>query len=175
MKFEPFEPDARRDRLTGLRIRAATKEDLTELAILRRAREGGDAAEHRAIMGRKLADDFLLVAERAGTVIGYASAGTLDPAGAPSGFYLTGVVVAEEWRRRGVASELTRARLAWIAERTDEAFYVANERNRVSIALHEAFGFEELTREFAIPGVTFDGGAGVLFRIALRPESGRAG
>ncbi len=47
----------------------------------------------------------------------------------------------------------------------------ANARNRASIALHAAFGFEEVTRDFEVPGVTFEGGVGVLFRAVLRPSS----
>ncbi|MFV2145274.1 hypothetical protein [Isoptericola sp. G70] len=54
------------------------------------------------------------------------------------------------------------ARIAWIAERADRAFYVVNARNAASVALHERWGFREVARAAAFHGVTFAGGAGVL-------------
>ncbi len=77
------------------------------------------------------------------------------------------MIVDPAHRRRGIAAELTRRRLKWIAERAGEAFYFANARNQVSIDLHARFGFVELTRDFAYPGATFAGGAGILFRADL--------
>jgi hypothetical protein len=48
-----------------------------------------------------------------------------------------------------------------------EVWYFANVRNRVTIALHEAEDFAFHTQDFAVPGVTFDGGRGALFRLAI--------
>ncbi len=86
---------------------------------------------------------------------------------APEGWYLGGVIVRPAWRRRGIGAALTAERLAWIAQRAGEAYYFVNARNRASIALHEPFGFVEVTRDFAFPGVTFEGGEGILFRAPL--------
>jgi hypothetical protein len=63
-------------------------------------------------------------------------------------------------RRRGIAHALTRARLDRLAP---PVYYFANERNRASIDLHAPFGFQELTRDFWHPDVTFTGGGGILF------------
>jgi len=46
-------------------------------------------------------------------------------------------------------------------------YYFVNVRNRASIALHEAFGFREVTRDFHFPNVTFQGGVGALFERRL--------
>jgi ribosomal protein S18 acetylase RimI-like enzyme len=116
---------------------------------------------------------LLVVAERAGEVVGYGRVlrferGPDAPADiAPSGYYLMGLIVHPGNRRVGVASALTRARLDWIAERADEAWYFANALNAASIALHAPFGFEEVTRSFFYPQVDFDRGEGVLFRLTF--------
>jgi ribosomal protein S18 acetylase RimI-like enzyme len=169
---EPREGGPRLPRL-AVAVRPVREEDLDALAALRAQREGEPHVTSRAALQRKLARPALfLVAEHAGERVAYASAATLDGGHrAPRGWYLTGVVVAPACRRRGVATALTRARLDWLAERTDRAYYFANTRNRVSIALHEGFGFREKTRAFTIPGVTFQGGEGILFELVLRPLS----
>jgi ribosomal protein S18 acetylase RimI-like enzyme len=81
-----------------------------------------------------------------------------------------GLVITPAYRRRGIGAELTRRRLEWIAERAGEAFYFVNAQNRASIALHDEFQFEEVTREFTYPGVTFKGGAGIVYRKTLSNE-----
>lgn len=83
------------------------------------------------------------------------------------------MVVIPQWRRYGAGEALTKARLAWVAERADEVWYYANASNAVSLALHAAAGFEEVTREFSVPGVSFEGGVGVLCRLRLGPKHRR--
>jgi len=86
----------------------------------------------------------------------------------PEGWYLMGVIVAEAFRRQGIAAALTRHRLAWIATHSDEAFYFANSKNLASIDLHRRFGFLPVRQNFIFPGATFSaGGTGVLFRVDL--------
>ncbi len=122
-------------------------------------------------------DRLLVVAERAEDVIGYGRVLRFVPEPdapadiAPSGYYLMGLVVHPDHRRRGVAAALTRARLEWISKHADEAWYFANARNAASIALHAPFGFDEVTRSFVYPRVDFDLGEGVLFRLRF-PSAG---
>jgi len=86
----------------------------------------------------------------------------------PQGWYLAGLIVDPAHRRRGIGLELTRARLAWIAQRAGEAYYFANAANQATIDLHARLGFQEIVRDFTFPRVTFsDGGVGVLFRVEL--------
>jgi len=83
-----------------------------------------------------------------------------------------GISLAYWWRRTGAAgvpAPLLRARVGWVAERADEVWFYANARNAVSLALHAAIGLEEVTRDFSVPGVSFEGGVGVLGRLRLRP------
>jgi RimJ/RimL family protein N-acetyltransferase len=86
--------------------------------------------------------------------------------GPPAGYYLSGVVVDPEHRGHGIGGQLTRARIdfGWSAG-APALYYFANARNAASIALHAKFGFREIERPFRFPGVAFEGGAGVLFRL----------
>lgn len=158
-----------------LRIRPVEFRDLSSVALLAAEREGGDVATHRSALEREFArtregDDLAIwVAELDGRVVAYARTVRFAPPSdaprdtAPEGWYLMGVVVSPGSRRRGIAEALTRARLDWLAARTDVVRYVANARNAPTIDLHARLGFREVTRRFTLPGVTFDGGVGILF------------
>jgi ribosomal protein S18 acetylase RimI-like enzyme len=119
------------------------------------------------------ADHLLVVAESGHAVVGYARARLFEPPPdapadtVPRGFYLTGVFVLPDRRRSGIATALTQARLDWIGHRADEAWYFTNARNTASIELHRRFGFEEVSRRFSFPGLTFEGGEGILCRLSL--------
>jgi ribosomal protein S18 acetylase RimI-like enzyme len=92
----------------------------------------------------------MFVAKANGQVIAYGRVIKLaaDEAapGTPAGYYLSGVLVEPAWRRRGIATALTQARLHWVFDRTGEAFYVTGTDNIASLHLHAAFGFQELKR-----------------------------
>ncbi len=90
----------------------------------------------------------------------------------PPGFYLVGLQVLPAHRRRGIGSALTRRRLEWVFDRAPEAWFFTNIRNQASRALHEKLGFVPVTTDFWHPGVTFDGGTGLLARAT--PTSLRA-
>jgi ribosomal protein S18 acetylase RimI-like enzyme len=87
---------------------------------------------------------------------------------APKGHYLGGVTVDPAWRRRGIATALTDARIAWVGARADEVFYVVNIGNRASIDLHSRWGFREVERGPRFAGIEFSGGASLLMRAGLR-------
>jgi len=181
--FEDYRPRKQRDSEAkpsmSQDIRPAGQEDIKQLATLTYNRDGGDLAQLESKFKNEIAnmestdDGLLLVAELNSEVIGFARVKYFKPAPAspanicPEGWYLTGIIVAPEYRRRGMASALTQARLDWIAQRADQAYYFANAKNRVSIELHERFGFVEFTRDFVYPDVTFTGGEGILFSVKL--------
>jgi len=151
----------------------ADLEDCAALACLAEPERSG--GEWRESLRRDLESpgQLLVVAESRDAIVGYGRARAFEPGpdapvdSAPSGYYLAGVFVRPEQRARGIATALTRARLDWIRERAPEAWYFANARNTASIALHRRFGFEEVSREFSFPGLTFGGGEGILFRLSL--------
>jgi ribosomal protein S18 acetylase RimI-like enzyme len=115
----------------------------------------------------------LLVAMSDEAVVGYARARFVEPETdapgdrVPEGYYLLGLFVAPAHRRLGLGSALTSGRLEWIRERADEAWFFSNARNVASIELHRRFGFAEVTRRFSFPGLVFEGGEGILFRLGF--------
>jgi ribosomal protein S18 acetylase RimI-like enzyme len=118
-------------------------------------------------------EHLLVVAESGGEIVGYGRARLFEPAPdapadtVPHGYYLTGLFVLPEQRGMGIGTELTRVRLDWIGERAADAWFFANARNTASIELHRRLGFEEVSRRFSFPGLTFEGGEGILFRLRL--------
>ena len=156
---------------------------MAELAGIEAAREGGEPAAHAAKLEKLLASSaagkaLVLAAQHGPSLVGIAKITRFTPPPdsppnmAPAGWYLSGVIVAEDYRRRGIGRRLTQARLNWIAERDRAAYYFSNARNRASIDLHRAFGFVELTRDFTFPGASFEGGVGILFKAELVPHPG---
>lgn len=169
-EFETFLPSPGNVAPAAVTVHPMTTDDVEACARLAAAREGTDVEPwvHRFTM--LLADPacLTLVATDARGVCGYGKAAFLTPtsgggSGAPDGWYLTGLVVAPERRRRRIGHRLTVARLGALAARgVGQVWYFANARNEVSLALHHSVGFREVTRDFTIPGVTFEGGTGVL-------------
>jgi aminoglycoside 6'-N-acetyltransferase I len=165
--------------LAELAIRPAREEDTDALGRISADREGGDVQAHRATFRRSLENPeagrsrLILVAELGSDIVGFGKVRYVSEehgagvGATPEGWYLTGVVVDLRVRRRGVGARLTAERLKWIAERSCEAYYFANVRNRVSIELHRSFGFAEVARGAEFAGVSFVGGEGILFRAGL--------
>jgi aminoglycoside 6'-N-acetyltransferase I len=90
-----------------------------------------------------------------------------DDGAAPSGHYLMGVTVAPEHRRLGVGHALIDTRIEWIRHRADSVMFFTNARNTASVAAHDPWPFQEVSRGDEFRGVRFDGGFGLLFRAPL--------
>ncbi|HTR71790.1 MAG TPA: GNAT family N-acetyltransferase [Mycobacteriales bacterium] len=148
-------------------VRPATADDLGACCSLIAAYEGGEPADWLARFAKHLAnpDGYLSVAVTDGQVIGYGRVEHQlgNPMAAeprlPDGYYLSGIVVSEPRRRRGVGAALCAARIDWVAARAGEVWYFTNRDNIASRALHQQVGFQEL-RAFSSPHL--DGGWGVL-------------
>lgn len=171
--FAPFDPHTR-GTAAEVTVRVADESDLPRCADLACRRNGGEPEVWYSRLAVDQADPerLLVVAEIDGAVVGHACAGWqhFDPQLAHNvkdGWYLTGVIVEPEHRRRGVARNLVQARLDWLSTRADRAWYFASAQNEASLELHREFGFSEVTRTFEVPGVTFTGGVGVLCVRAL--------
>jgi ribosomal protein S18 acetylase RimI-like enzyme len=157
-----------------VKLREAEQHDVEALVGLAAGHGRDPAFMRRAFETAVSRDDrFVVVASAAGELVGYGRCARFDrspdapPDVAPDGYYMGGLLVAPQLRRRGIAEALTRARMAWTFERAPEVWYFTNARNLASIALHAKLGFGEVTRTFSYPNVSFDGGVGVLGR-ALR-------
>jgi ribosomal protein S18 acetylase RimI-like enzyme len=165
-------------------VRAAEPSDIeacVELAL--DAAAGEQVARDADFWGQAFARDIehpersLVVAVSRAEIVGYARAHLFEPEPdaptdtSPWGYYLIGLFVRPDCRGAGLGAALTDARLRWISERADEAWFFANVRNTASIELHHRFGFEEITHHFSFPGLTFEGGEGILFRARLDREA----
>jgi RimJ/RimL family protein N-acetyltransferase len=164
-------------------IRTATEADLDACARLAAAHDGRPEAKHRDRLGQQLAEPGrvrFLVAELGGEVVGSARANRFTPPPdapahvAPPGWYLIGLIVAAAHRGKGIGLSLTRARVEWALEQAGEVYYFTGTANAASLALHSGLGFEEVTRDFWFPGVTFERG-GILFRATARHAAGPRG
>jgi ribosomal protein S18 acetylase RimI-like enzyme len=164
-----------RDCAPVIAVRPAALAEVPACARLAALWSGGDPDDYveRLRVEVKSADRLLVVAATAQGVVGYGRAGPwvhpAEPAPdiAPEGWYLGGIVIDPAWRRRGLGRALTVARLDWLAGRADEVWCFVRATNAPSLALHEALGFREVTRDFSFPGVSFDDDGGVLLRLDL--------
>jgi len=175
--FEQYTDKTRNTGPVEFNIRTVAPADLPALAEIRQARTGGEVSTHLAGFAREMQmiwdakQSYLHVADNTTEIIGYGRTTYFTPSDkapdniAPEGWYLNGLVVKDKYRRQGVGTRLTQIRLDWISQRKPEAYYVVNARNRVSIELHKKVGFREITRDFYYPGIIFEGGIGVLYRI----------
>lgn len=152
-----------------VRYRRASVGDGAAIARLTQGHYGGDLAAWEvrtaAALGR---GEQVLVATDQDEVVAYAKAGRRLPTGpddpAPAGWYLTGVVVAEPYRRQGLARRLTRLLLNGLLESGQPVWSFADARNEASLALHADLGMTEVLRAPRLLGEELDGGEGVLFR-----------
>jgi ribosomal protein S18 acetylase RimI-like enzyme len=175
--FSTYEPDSVARTPVKHKVREAVQADVESCVRIMMDREAGDPDRTRSRLRRSVESEAegFFVAEIEGAVAGFGRVQLLmppkdsPPNGVPLGWYLIGVMVDSRWRRRGLGDSLTRARLGWVQQRAHEVWYFANARNRASIDLHEKYGFVEVTRDFTVAGLTFDGGrgSGILFRAAL--------
>ncbi|MDQ7827174.1 MAG: GNAT family N-acetyltransferase [Candidatus Eremiobacteraeota bacterium] len=161
-------------------IRPAAISDVPELALIKSSREGTDLNSCARGFAEEISrngNSYLLLTASIGTKIAaFGRAGffqrpeSISQNTAPEGWYLLGVIVLKDFRRCGIAFELTRSRLLWIADHSKVAYYFASAMNLATIHLHNHFGFSEITRDFTFPGVTFTGGTGILFRAELNEK-----
>ena len=113
----------------GLMIRTAEARDLAGLALIAAEWEGSTQTVQLKLFEKHLShqetsQSLILVAEVVGMVAGFGKCAYCKPPedalanAAPDGWYLTGVIVAPQFRRRRIGHQLTQARLQWLARRT---------------------------------------------------------
>ena len=184
MRYVVHEPSPE-DRPSRASVTIRPTDNPADLAVCARLAAHYNEESHRvALAGARhhLARprNVLLVAtEPDGGVVGYARITWVPPGdptdhrAAPSGYYLGGMVVAEDHRRRGVGSRLTAERIRIVAERAHDVWYIVNDSNRASIDLHTAHGFHPTTRDFTFPGVVLDGPNTILWHRGLDDDAQR--
>jgi ribosomal protein S18 acetylase RimI-like enzyme len=169
MDFSEHTPRPPRRSRAEVLVRSAVPGDVPAYAAVLAAYDGRPDAVHRDRLRRRLRAraGAVLVAEAGGSFAGAGRVAWLEPGGhrpPPPGYYLVGLIVDSARRRAGVGEALTRARMEWTLTRAEAVWYFANASNQASLDLHARLGFEEVTRDFEVPGVSFEGGVGVLAR-----------
>jgi GNAT superfamily N-acetyltransferase len=157
--FARWSPDTRR-RHAGFIVRMGAEGDVEACVRLVVAIGVGEAPPWRQTLTRTVHDGeqrALFVAETHGQIVGYGRVVCInaDPKvsrAAPAGWYLLGLVVDEAWRRRGIGETLTRARMAWVSERSDRLYCFTHRGNLASQALHEHLGFTKMPGTWIPPG-----------------------
>ena len=146
--FARWSPDTPRTH-TGFIVRMGAKADVEACTRLAVAIGAGTADAWRQTLSRTVRDGqqrALFVADASGQVVGYGRvvctdagpavpADTAVPRAAPPGWYLLGLVVDEAWRRRGIGEALTKARMAWVSERSSRLYCFTSHANLASQAL----------------------------------------
>ena len=175
--FEPRGADMPRQAPPAdLQVRLAAPRDAAAIAEISAEREGLVASEiEPRVEGELRLPAFgdtlsVWVAESEGRVLGFGRARWDDqavdsgPRAVPAAWYLMGVVVRPEARRRGIGGALLDARLAWLADRTQTVYSVTAEHNLASQALLESRGFRVTRTDVTHPRITFARGVGLLLR-----------
>jgi ribosomal protein S18 acetylase RimI-like enzyme len=154
-------------------VRPARREDLAPYLALALSERAESEAVALPRFERDLREEerCLFVATVGERFAGYGRVAWFEPGGAPAGYYVLGLLVDPGLRRRGIGTALTRARMEWAFARGEAVWCFASARNEASLRLHSQLGFVEVTRDFAIPGVTFEGGEGVLCKAARGTET----
>lgn len=171
--FAAFDAGGSRHRWNDVTVRPCAPADATPCAELLAHRDGLSAERRLEAVSRwpRPPRGQVFVAEHEGHVKGYAKVEWLAPGTnggqGPTGWYLAGVLVAPDARRHGIAYKLTLERIEWTRQRASELWCFVNLRNHASIVLHERLGFTLHALNFRIPGVSFTGGRGGLYRLGL--------
>jgi len=159
--FARWSPDTTRTPADVV-VRLGAEGDVAACVRLVLSLDLDDEAAWRQTLTRTVQDGerrALFVAEAGGHVVGYGRVVHTEPdrgipSAAPRGWYLLGLVVDRAWRRRGIGEALTKARMAWVAERSDRLYYFTGHGNLASQALHERLGFRPLPGGWIPPGGT---------------------
>ncbi len=70
--------------------------------------------------------------------------GTLTPL--PAGWYLRGIKVHPQWRRKGLARSMTLKRLEWIKKRASQCYVFLDDENKVTLPMYFDLGFNEVSK-----------------------------
>ena len=67
------------------------------------------------------------------------------------GWYLTGITIHPNWRRVGTGRLLTKIRINWLKDKTNEVYYWSNKNNITSELFHKDFGFKKIKSSIYTP------------------------
>jgi ribosomal protein S18 acetylase RimI-like enzyme len=157
------------------RVRRATVDDVPQMASLAADRVSGEVDKLVENLTTRIAAPdtcaaFVVVEDdevTAWAIARHVEPKIVDADHAPPGWYLMGLIVRDDRQRRGHGDALTRARLDWLATRTDHVLYFTDVDNEASQCLHASFGFRRVRDGLTPRTLAFDAGPMTLFDLDL--------
>ena len=165
--FEPYRKK-RETKQIAYEISCAQETDLPDIANITIERDGGDYQKLIIGLQQHLVDEssHLFVAKVGDKVVGFGKSRLISGEEYEyEGWYLLGLIVLRKYRGYGIGSALTKRRIEELKSITNLIYYFVNSSNRVSIELHDQFGFKKLAEPFEFPNVVFESGHGCLFTL----------
>ncbi len=182
-KYALFNSSEKSTDLPNVILRKSTVDDAKDLSQILFEREPkeqsiGECYNRFHLEFQKNTPDnwALFVAEFNGQVVGYGRLSlitntTPNPYPKPKAWWLTGLGVKNDFRRKGIARKLTEKRIQFIQSKKEDLYYVSNSKNLASIKLHEHFGFKKVSEAPGYGSVSFDGGLGYLFQLKYTEQN----
>ena len=165
-RFAEYDPRTAGHNDETVTVRPAVPGDAAAIVAVDATREPRPASHLARVAGQLARSDAVaVVAEAGGVVIGSSSVTIWQGhADAPIGWYVSGITVVPQWRRRHVAHRMLEAELATMDATGATTWSVVNATNRASLDLHAQHGFHEVARSATFAGLVFTGGCGIMLR-----------
>ena len=166
--FEPFKTYRQKAEI-AFQINEADESHIDDILEITLQRESGDIEKFRAELNTyfKNQKSKIYVAIANNKVVGFAKSKFYSGKSYTyEGWYLSGIIVKSEYRGAGIGRALTNERIRNLKPVADKIYYFANSNNKVSIKLHDSFGFQKVAQSFSFPGVKFSNGRGCLYELS---------
>ncbi|MDA8792164.1 GNAT family N-acetyltransferase [Bacteriovoracaceae bacterium] len=160
-KYSEFNESNSKDNLKGVEFRLARLGDENALTQIHINRDGGDKESVKKIFSNEIKaigeSSALFVAEYKSQIVGFGRSRFIEAdeelgyRNMPSGYYLLGVIVKEEFRRKGIGEGLVKARIDHIKSQAKQVYTFVDEVNKSMILLLTKIGFLRLTDDFTYP------------------------
>ena len=167
--FEKYNPAATSKNLYNISVRLASLIDALPIAQIIAKLTSTDINRCVESIETSLqkSNFITIIAEYNSEIVGYSKIVYCEKEDAPKGWYVGGILVQPNFRRRGVGEKLTEKLIEIAKSKTDTLYSFINAQNKSSITLHEKLGFVEFDRRSSIMGVTFEGGVGIFLKKSL--------
>ena len=173
-KFAKFNPNVKNEQLSDISIREVKKSDYKEIAkiVWERDEKKGLISDYNERFKKEFkklgsANWYMHVAIHENKIVGYGRLVKITEVigiPGPLGWYLMGITVSHNYRRKGIGEKLTKFRLEFAAKLCSEIYFVCNAQNETSIYIHEKLGFQKILKGKGFFNILFDQGLGYIYR-----------
>lgn len=171
--FEEYRPDIKSETIENVKYGSLQKADINSTAKLIHQREQNHSIDYylnklekEFSVAEKSIDHHLFVAKVNSKIVGFSRLLKKED----ENWYLMGVIVDSEYRRKGIASRLVEIRINLAKVFAKKVCYFVNSQNKSSIDLHEKFNFKYKEKIDSIFGIEFTGGEGKVYTKELNSD-----